>query len=186
MQPKQLQRIFELIKKTGDRLIVVDGNSGQSFAVMNIDDYELLVDDNCECFDQVLDDNGDSDDFYPEEFEKEIPDLSEQEMLQKINNDIALWRDAQKKKNDEELIEEILEDNSVSEIEPIKDISVENDAPADDKSIKPIFSSLGDVLADDKYLNRQFDDSPRIKTLEEEDLSDVEHTEEKFYLEPVE
>ena len=46
---------------------------------------------------------------------------------------------------------------------------------------------LSEVLSDEKYLKREFDDSPRVKAIDEEDLADVPaEAEQKFYLEPVE
>ena len=185
MQPKQLKRIFNLIQKTGDRLIVADSSTDEVFAIMNIDEYESLVDcdrdywenDTCDC------EEGECDIC---DCHKEISDLTEQEMLQKINDDVAEWRDAQKKKNDEELAEEILEEN-IKDESPTKSEDKEIKSDEEERiDIKPAFASLNEVLTDEKYLNRQFDDSPRVNPIEEEDLSGVEHTEEKFYLEPVE
>lgn len=185
MQPKQLKRIFNLIQKTGDRLIVADSSTDEVFAIMNIDDYESLVDYDRDCWeDDVCDcEEGECDIC---DCQKEISDLTEQEMLKKINNDIAEWRDAQKKKNDEELAEEILEENVKDESPAVGEVKDEKINEEVRVEIKPAFASLSEVLTDEKYLNRQFDDSPRVNPIEEEDLSGVEHTEEKFYLEPVE
>lgn len=185
MQPKQLKRIFNLIQKTGDRLIVADNSTDEVFAIMNIDDYESLFDcgfdyhdeDICECEEDECDIC---------DCQKVISDLTEQEMLKKINNDVAEWRDVQKKKKDDELAEEILKENIKDESSAKSEgdeIKFQEEAKVE---IKPAFASLSEVLTDEKYLNREFDDSPRVKSIEEEDLSGVEHTEEKFYLEPVE
>ena len=40
----QFQRILNLVKKTGDRLVVTDPNGEHAYVVMDIDDYEFLVD----------------------------------------------------------------------------------------------------------------------------------------------
>jgi len=40
--PTGLQEILDLIKKTGDRLIVLEMPSQTAYAVMNLDDYERL------------------------------------------------------------------------------------------------------------------------------------------------
>jgi PHD/YefM family antitoxin component YafN of YafNO toxin-antitoxin module len=64
----ELQKIIDLIKKTGDKLVVLDGN-GSSFAIMDLKDYERLV-------------LGKSD----------VRGLTEDELLDKINRDIALWK----------------------------------------------------------------------------------------------
>ena len=48
---RQLERIINLVKKTGDRLVVLDrDNPRKSYVVMDINDYEALVDGNeCRC-----------------------------------------------------------------------------------------------------------------------------------------
>ena len=70
MQSNQLQKAINLVKKTGDRLIVFDkAESGNPFVVMSIDEYEKLV-------------IGRS----------EVRGLTENELLDKINRDIAICR----------------------------------------------------------------------------------------------
>jgi hypothetical protein len=66
-----LKKIIELIKKTGDRFITLDGD-GNTYVVMNLKDYERLA-------------LGRS----------EVRGLTEDELLDKINRDIALWRSTQ-------------------------------------------------------------------------------------------
>jgi len=43
MKNSQLQRLLNLIQRTGDRLIVADSESGEAFSVMNLSDYEKLI-----------------------------------------------------------------------------------------------------------------------------------------------
>lgn len=63
------QKIFELIKRTGDRCIVVDQNSSEPFVVMSLADYEKMV------------------------FQKSpVKGLTEDQMLDRINQDIAVWK----------------------------------------------------------------------------------------------
>ncbi len=70
MQSNQLQKAIDLAKKTGDRLIVFDkAESGDPFVVMSMDEYEKLV-------------IGHS----------EVRGLTENELLDKINRDIAVWK----------------------------------------------------------------------------------------------
>lgn len=40
------QKFLDLIKKTGDRLIVVDKEEGEAFVVMSLSEYENLVSKN--------------------------------------------------------------------------------------------------------------------------------------------
>jgi hypothetical protein len=66
----QLQKAINLAKKTGDRLIVFDSSKQDSvFVVMSLKDYENLV-------------LGKS----------EVRGLTEDELLDKINRDIAIWK----------------------------------------------------------------------------------------------
>lgn len=64
-----LNKIINLAKRTGDRVIVTDTEGSEAFVVMNLDEYEKMI--------------GAKD---------EIRDLSEDELLSKINRDIAIWK----------------------------------------------------------------------------------------------
>jgi hypothetical protein len=69
----QLQKAIKLAKKTGDRLIVFDPNhTDLTYVVMTIDDYERMV-----------------------EKRSEVKGLTEQELIDKINRDIAIWKSDQ-------------------------------------------------------------------------------------------
>ncbi|MEA3463518.1 MAG: hypothetical protein U9R14_00310 [Patescibacteria group bacterium] len=72
----QLQKAIDLVKKTGDRLLVFDSakpdNVDNVYVVMNLKDYENLV-------------LGKS----------EVRGLTEDELLDKINRDIAIWKSEQ-------------------------------------------------------------------------------------------
>ena len=80
----QLQKAINLAKKTGDRLIVYDPkNIDDIYVIMSLDDYEKLV-------------IGHS----------EVRSLTEDELLDKINRDIAIW------KSEQEIAKEPLTENS--------------------------------------------------------------------------
>ncbi len=69
----QLQKAINLSKKTGDRIIVFDNHKSDNvFVVMSLNDYENLV-------------LGRS----------EVRGLTENELLDKINRDIAIWKSDQ-------------------------------------------------------------------------------------------
>jgi hypothetical protein len=194
MKDEQLKRLMNLTRVTGDRLVVADNETGENFVLMNLDEYEELcgvggyessvlgADDSLEeiKIDEVPDVAAGV------QTEKNISTLSEEEMLAKINRDIADWRAAQKKKDEEVYAEEITDE---AKAETAIEVG-ENDEQETEK--KEIFkfpsgmTALGSVLTDEKYRKREFDDVPRVNPLEEEDLADVPHVEEKFYLEPVE
>ena len=65
-----MQKLIRLSKKTGDRLIVFDDNNPEdSFVLMGVNDYEKLVIQ-----------------------KSEVRGLTEDELLDKINRDIAIWK----------------------------------------------------------------------------------------------
>lgn len=69
----QLEKAINLCKKTGDRLIVFDNlNSQNPFVVMNMDEYEKMILNR-----------------------SEVRGLTEEELLDKINRDIAIWKSEQ-------------------------------------------------------------------------------------------
>ncbi|MFA6106875.1 MAG: hypothetical protein WC745_04365 [Patescibacteria group bacterium] len=66
----QLQRAMEIAKKTGDRLLVFDSvKSADPYVVLNLDEYERLAIKRAD-----------------------VRGLTEDELLDKINRDIAVWK----------------------------------------------------------------------------------------------
>ncbi|MCX6742871.1 MAG: hypothetical protein NT116_01405 [Candidatus Parcubacteria bacterium] len=75
---KDLKKILELLRKTGDRFILED-EKGNIFVVLSVNDYENLILKN-----------------------SELKNFSEEELLNKINKDIAVWKSTQE---DEKLLD---------------------------------------------------------------------------------
>jgi hypothetical protein len=71
----QLERAINLSAKTGDKIIVVDEFNDRSSVVMSLDDYEMLL--------KGRNKGGNS-----------ARNLTEEELLDKINHDIISWKDA--------------------------------------------------------------------------------------------
>jgi len=68
--PEQLQKAINLAKKTGDRIIVFDNyKTEDAFVIMDLDSYEKMLNS-----------------------QEEIRLLTEDELLDRINRDVALWR----------------------------------------------------------------------------------------------
>ncbi len=74
-----IKRIIKLIQKTGDRFIVMDSADVNPYVIMSFNDYERLLD-----------------------MPTEVGEMSETELLEKINKEIALWRSGQEKKEEKE------------------------------------------------------------------------------------
>ena len=70
MESQQLAKVIELIKRTGDRCVVLDNKGEDVLVVMNLTDYEKLLEDGS----------------------RSLKDLSEDEMIDRVNRDIAAWR----------------------------------------------------------------------------------------------
>ncbi len=98
----QLDKILKLITRTGDKFIILKDDN--EFVVFNLDDYIKLLDN-----------------------KSQITELSEAELLHKINRDIALWREAQRDGND------FFVDNVNPTYEPLN-----SDSPSEDSYIVPV------------------------------------------------
>ena len=69
----RFERFINLIGKTGDRLIIYDRHQpDDSFVLVNLKEYERLMSET-----------------------KGIKELTEDELIDKINRDIALWKEGQ-------------------------------------------------------------------------------------------
>jgi len=78
-----LNKVFDLIQRTGDRCIVLSPDGQSAFAVLSLDEYERIM------------------------FRKsEVATMSEDELLDKINRDIAIWK-SQQEIDDEEADREL-------------------------------------------------------------------------------
>ncbi|MDD2758261.1 MAG: hypothetical protein PHD72_02705 [Patescibacteria group bacterium] len=201
MKQEQFNRIMKMSRETGERVVVADGASDEVFVLMPLDEYENMAglsdggwlpgkyDFNGEAYkDSEI--NEEEDDLAGPDapFWGDIGELSEQELAQKINRDIADWKAAQKIKDDEALAEGLAEEKAG---EPV--LVEENGEKEVELAKKPFggMARLGDVLTTEKYLNGDFSEGNRPATglVDEVDLSDVKEEapeEEKFYLEPVE
>ena len=95
-----IEKIIDLIKKTGDKCIVLDSNGEPAFVAMRFTEYENLIENT-----------------------PSISDLSEEQLLEKINHDIAIWKNNQKDQEisnldtAESVFEEVMSDEDKVEIE---------------------------------------------------------------------
>jgi PHD/YefM family antitoxin component YafN of YafNO toxin-antitoxin module len=80
------KKIFSLIRKTGDKVIVTGENGENPVVVISLEQYEQLLGT-----------------------KKEARELTEEEMLDRINHDISLWQQEQ------EADDKIKQDFSVKE-----------------------------------------------------------------------
>ena len=147
---ESLQKITNLIKKTGDKAVILDKNGDLSCVVMTVADYEKLV----------LGQSG-------------IQGLTEEELLDKINRDIEIWKDSKE-------IEHLPLDqyDFSQELDKNNDSWLANDSATTPRSVD------ADLDNDDFSLN--LDNSRELTEdglLEDED---EEEDEDRYYFEPVE
>jgi hypothetical protein len=76
--PSSLEKIINLVKKTGNDCIVLNQNGDPAFVLMNFDKYQKLA------------------------LGSDISGLSEEQLLDKVNQEIALWKAANQDKDLEE------------------------------------------------------------------------------------
>lgn len=117
---EQLKKAIELSKKTGDRLMVYDiSESHDPYIVMAIDDYEKMVVG-------ASADNKSS--------------LTDVDLTDKINRDIAVWKDGQTRENSE-----IIKAESGQNNEPVYEKYEEKEDPI----VK--IEEVGDEEDDDEF-----------------------------------
>ncbi|MFZ2978964.1 MAG: hypothetical protein WA057_04815 [Candidatus Magasanikiibacteriota bacterium] len=133
-------RLIDLAKQTGSKLIVHDPIEGRDVVLLSIDEFEKLNHnkiyglDDCEC-DCGHDYNFDN---YSSKHDRhDVRGMSERELLDQINRDIAIWR---ADKNMEERWEkEMLLEDEIDEEGPFDPFAEHDYHPAD-------WHSAGDVL----------------------------------------
>lgn len=106
----QFDRVMELARRTGERVVVFDRCSDTAMVLMDLDDYEELLDSG-----------------------RSLEGMSEKEMLGKIDKEIALWRASNQEEADEpdEVDDFAREDEEVAakEVEDYKIPSRNDDFP---------------------------------------------------------
>lgn len=150
-QENQLQSIIELIEKTGDKAIVLD-KGRPAYVMMRLKDYEGLI----------LGKAG-------------VRGLTEEELLDKINREIAVW------KSDQEMLKEIEEEELTLPKKGYYDW--EGDSDEDDNFM------ADDLMADDfeaPFLKEKddFDASEELKKYRFGSSADP-FEENKYYVEPL-
>jgi len=138
MKNSQLNRVIKLMRRTGDRVVIMDNESEEVVVLLDMDNYEKLL-------------SG----------ERRVEELSEEELLEKINREVGLWR----------------EHNDDSEFDTGEVLSEEVLKP------EPAGHPTGEVP--EKLIPLQPAHEEAVS--EPEPADDLpEEEEEKFYLEPVE
>jgi len=134
-----MQKVFDLINKTGDRCIVLSDRTDDAYIVMSLLEYERLA-------------LGRS----------EVVDLTENQLLDRINRDIAVWKSRQDDQNQNEM-----------------------DIQANTANSDPYFNEFGENLANNRENNEEngYWDTFGMEDYDDDLEDDFE--EEPFYFEKV-
>lgn len=149
-------RLFSLAQRTGDRLIIHDPVEGHDVVVMSVDEYENILDER---------DLGQHD--YYQNFyndcndwgRRDVRGMSEGELLDQINRDIAKWR-ADKEQDEQWERENALHGEMESE-GPFDPFAEQDYHPAD-------WHTAGSVM------DKRYQDTPWVEDFEEEDEDEWE------------
>jgi hypothetical protein len=99
----EFRKVLDLIKRTNDKLVFYDAVSDSSFVILPLAEYEKLLTQ-----------------------EMKVSGLTEQELLDKINRDIALWRSEQKlekiTESEEEMIEKLNQPKPIEAVPATEDV----------------------------------------------------------------
>ncbi|MBN2854242.1 hypothetical protein JXK06_01770 [Patescibacteria group bacterium] len=88
MISQELKKILNLVKTTGDRVVVYDAQeSEETFVVMDLNSYENLV-----LRDKKLNKNNEDSEPENQIKNKNVKELTEEDLTDKINREISLWK----------------------------------------------------------------------------------------------
>jgi len=190
---KLFKNLFRLMRETAGRGVITDSETGDLYVVLPASEYERLTTGT---------------------HRQIIANLNEEEMLDKVNKEIAFWHSLQEEKQKYEEFEEILrKDKEKKRMDHVLEQLIKEDRKAPSledfgrverkKPLGPGLVSLKDVLNTRDIFSRrdvkkeEFEQKLRKKHdpdqefsassfFQEEDLANIPEEEERFYLEPVE
>ena len=170
MRQNQLDRIIRLVRRTGSSFVIMDKETDQTMVLMNLDEYENLLNDT-----------------------SSIEDLGEEDMLNKLNHDISRWQ-VQKERQPISTWEENIQKEPLPTVQ-VEDIDEIEDGEFEDVDLIPKNEPMSEsetILEPiaEKTLeptNIPLEVGQVEQTFGEEALTGLpEDEEEKFYLEPIE
>jgi len=128
MKPNQLDRIMKLVKRTGDRFVILDKETDEAVVMMDLGDYEVLLNDSYR-----------------------IEDLEGEEVLKRLNRDINRWQEQNEKKIEEitdSELEDVPEFNSETPMD--REVSSENTEVAENsvKYVEPVAANAESTEAE--------------------------------------
>jgi len=145
MHQNQLDRVMRLVRRTGDRCVVLDNENDSAVVLMNLDEYESLLDfdgETCQCCEDRCNDDECVNDV-DRSFGDVLPDISSEidDVLPKEQNDDffakeeAIHFDSEEVENEAPIMEEIVTDLPAVELKNFANVGQEEslkDLPAEE------------------------------------------------------
>ena len=156
MRENQFNRLLNLIRRTGDRLVVLDKDSDTSLVMMDIGEYEKMLDGGTK-----------------------LEEMSDSDILDKINREVAIWRE----KNMANEVSEAMEDD-LEHLEPESSVHTTpkevSEEPQYIENLANVSQNTPESLIDGPVTVNPIP-GPEVELKDVPDGGE----EEKFYLEPV-
>ena len=125
----KLQKLIDLSRKTGDRIISFD-QSGQNdpYVVMSVDEYEKII-----------------------VGKSEVRGLTEDEMLDKINRDIAIWKSDLEVQENSPVLDKIFNNSDDEDLPEDEFYGLEDDVAEEAQEEENDWYSLNEITKDKDY-----------------------------------
>lgn len=95
MFPEQLKKILNLIKKTGDRVVIFDANEpNNSYVVMDFSRYENMIGEKSEEGNTASLSEKSESSPVKNDLNTETENLTEEDLTDKINREISVWKNS--------------------------------------------------------------------------------------------
>lgn len=162
MNSTQIQRLINLIKRTGDRCVIIDNDSDEILTLMRLQDYEKMLNSS---------------------WGEPLEDLSEKQMMEKINRDISYWKSFQEESEEGECA-----CGNCSHAEKRKDFENEMEEVAAITDVNEYDEE--DFVEEERVVFEPITDNPEIRSVSETDSLEKkenlsEEDKDTFLLEPV-
>ncbi|TAL51114.1 hypothetical protein EPN81_00755 [Patescibacteria group bacterium] len=142
-----LKRVLDLVRRTGDTMVVVDKDSNDSFVVMDLDRYEMLLDAQ-----EGFEDDVEESDFQPESSVKSAMGGNIWDVMQEAGDEGETWDIDQLSEEEFTELEKQYQDFARGHVEE----AVEETKKLQKQEEMPNAKNVGKSLDDDEYGEEQF------------------------------
>lgn len=140
----QLDRIIQIVKRTGDKVVVIKDDA--EFVISSLDDYARLI-----------------------EGPEAVGELTESQLLDKINRDIATWRASQNELNQEQNQPDFFDQPETPSYQSLDNISAQSVQDEIDELSDDVFTGKEEEPKEDIGWDDSFDFEDDFKLNEKDD-----------------